>query len=157
MTTRLGSARNLSRSTAPGVLRGLVAGLGPRLIIAREESRECAFVAGGDLGESGGLAVQLDVLGVDHMQLGAMQADIVANLLGEQGMLLRRIVADQQHRRGVEHIAHAARWLPACRPAKRPGQGSRRCDGGRCCWSAAPCARTSAADNFLRWWCGWIR
>src|SRR5438067_7035329 len=36
-----------------------------------------------------------------------MQPDIVPNLPCQQGMLLRRIIADQQDRWRVEHIPHA--------------------------------------------------
>src|SRR5438105_3103896 len=36
-----------------------------------------------------------------------MQPDIVPNLPSQQRMLLRRIVANQQDRRRIEHVAHA--------------------------------------------------
>ncbi len=40
-----------------------------------------------------------------------MQADIIPNLPGQQRMLFRRIIADQQNGRRVEHIPHAGSHL----------------------------------------------
>ena len=82
-------------------------------VVAGEELHEAAFGAGRDLRESCRLAAQLDGRRIRHVQLGAMQANVAANLPGQQRMLLGRIVADQQDRRRVEHVAHRGRgvWL----------------------------------------------
>ena len=48
-----------------------------------QEGCQFAFRSCWNLRKSCGLTVQLDVLGVDHVQLGAVEAHIVANLPGE--------------------------------------------------------------------------
>ena len=92
-----------------------------RSIVAGEELHEAAFGAGRDLREGRRLAAQLDRIRIRHVELGAMQANVAANLPGQQRMLVGRIVADQQDRRRVGDVAHRSRCVWLAR--QRRGEG----------------------------------
>jgi hypothetical protein len=59
--------------------------------------------------EDAGLPAQLDGLRVRGVEPRLVQADVGADLPGEQRMLVGRVVADEQHRRRAEDVAHRRR------------------------------------------------
>ncbi len=105
------------------------------------------------------LPLQLDFAAVQQVQVGVMLADCLPNLVGNQRMLVRGVVADQ---RECSTPRQCPRWSRSgrrlWRRSRRPrGKGSRRCDGGRDYSFPAPCAQNGRADNSPRWWCDWSR
>ncbi len=68
------------------------------------------------------MPAQLDGLRVDHIEPRAVQPHVVANLPGQQRMLLGGIVANQQNGRRGEDICHAGCSVGLA--AKRSRQGS---------------------------------
>ncbi len=68
------------------------------------------------------LPPQLDRLRIDHIELRAVQAHVVANLPGQQRMLLGRIVADQQNRRRREDVGHAGSRIGLAAQRRRKGR-----------------------------------
>src|SRR5581483_7261384 len=78
-----------------------------RRIIAGKECRNTAFFSCGNLKELSRLPTKFDRLRIDNVQPRPVQPDIVANLPGEQWMLIRRIVTDQQDRGRARHVVHA--------------------------------------------------
>ena len=111
------------------------------------KARNFALCSRRNLSETRRLPPQLDRLRIHHVQPRPVQPHVVANLPGQQRMLLRGIVADQQNRGRIEDVAPCWRSRPACRAAPPPGQGSRRCGDDRRCWSSARRARTSRAGK----------
>ncbi len=80
-----------------------------RRIVAGEELHKAALGARRNLRKRRRLPPQLDGRGIHHVELGAMQPHVGANLPCQQRMLVRRIVADQQDRRRIADIAHRCR------------------------------------------------
>ena len=89
-------------------------------VVAGEELHQAAFGTGRDLRKRRSLPVQLDGRRIRHVQLGAMQPNIAADLPRQQGMLLGGIVADQQDRRRAQtsRIEAVVFCLPASAEAK---------------------------------------
>src|SRR2546422_11605537 len=52
------------------------------------------------------LTPQLDRIRIHNIESGLMQSHIIANLPGQEWMLIRRVISDQQNCRRVVHIAH---------------------------------------------------
>src|SRR5208283_6022625 len=75
-------------------------------VVSAEELYEAAFGAGRDLRKRCSLAMQLDGRGIYQVQLGAMQANIGANLPRQQWMLLGGIISNQQDGGRVVYVAH---------------------------------------------------
>ena len=102
----------------------------------------------------GSFAVDFAWPAVDHVELRALMPNAGANLPGDERILLRHVVADEQ--RGIRRCRHrpsSRANLRRAGRALRQGPRNRRCGDGRDCSCPAWRARNGSEDNFLRWWC----
>ena len=130
-----------------------------------EEGGEVFVAIGGQVLHGFGLAVELDGSGVGDVEAGAVEAHVGAEQPGEERVLLRGIAADEKDGGSGGNVAQAGgfAWAAPGRGPVRAGKGA----GKGCVVGGARvvdvvglqerCARISAADSFLRWWCGWSR
>ena len=87
-------------------------------IIRAEEAHGICVAAFGNVEEGFGLAAQLDVTRVHEEDLRLIEPDIGAERPRERGMLLGRIVAEQQNCRSRTGIAQGSGTVGLCRPAR---------------------------------------
>ena len=95
--------------------------------------------------------------GIGNVEPRPIEADVGAQIPGQQRMLFSGIAADEQNRRSARRCRAGWPPCPCVRQARWQRPHSPWCARDRCCWSAERCARTSAAGSSLRWWCGWSR
>ena len=152
------SARIFSRSAiqASRVMLSLTSASSRESSPARKRNGLC-FCPRRDLSESGGLASQLDRSGVDHIELGATQANVGANLPCQQRMLVRRVIADKQDRGRGQYVAHRRGFSRLTMQSR----GQSGVVGGPVVIHVVRFehrrGQTSTEDNSLRWSCGLIR
>src|SRR5260370_11681550 len=88
----------------------------------REPTQPGPFLACVDFHKLRGLALQLDLAGIDDEQLSAVMANATANLPADERVLIRRIISHQENGFRLIQLLHSDQAIAA--PLAPPGDHS---------------------------------